>query len=271
MEERTYFILFIVIIILAVVSIMLNIITLSSQHSSSASTAHGVNNNLTKLSNSVSLRLNNFTSTSSNTISAILNISSNNIIASLASQNANATKTTTGVNKNLSLLQNSVSSINAKLGNQTGVSKNITLIISRLNQTDNNINNLLISDKGGLTNNTIRTWTTEQNITPGNYLVYGLLDTFENMVQINASAPVNIYLMSIFQFTNYSKGISSATTQSYTSSGKYNSTDFTVSLTDGCSLYELVITGNPSSNSIIHIYPNLTATVMPSAILTGIC
>ena len=218
-----------------------------------------------------------------------------NTILSQGTQTLNTSK---GTNDNVIMLNSTVAGIPGAIGNDlattgnqitneitntinaqgnviNGINSNViglpALISNAVNQSLNSyFGNIVIGNE--LPINTIRPWTITQNITPGNYLVYGLPDTFSNHLRINASNQIVVAVMTIWQFVNFSKGTSGNSISSYNSSGAFNSVNFFVNQTEGCSLYEVVVAHQADDiNSIITFKPNLTSTLMPAAALQGIC
>lgn len=268
----------VVVILLLIINVALVAAVLGKQSAvATSSTQASKNISLVgnSIENSINTKLNVFTVSSSNTIKASLDNTTATISGYFNSENINRINDTTGINKNISDIKDDL-----KAGEEN-ITNNINLNLSIFSNTIiSNVNAILeqrlanISKTSGseaLTNNTIKVWTMDQNITPGNWIVYGLPDTFTSKIEINSSAPITAVLVSIYQFANFSNGKTYGNEGIYTSTGSFNTISFSTTLPTGCSLYELLIAGNPSINENITLYPNVSATFEPSSTLQGVC
>jgi hypothetical protein len=135
-------------------------------------------------------------------------------------------------------------------------------------------------------------WTYQVNQT--GWLENGMLDTFDNHIQMQANVPISVAVMTmpnygrfwmdytwgqyvIFPLQNllgkwiYINPPMYHATETYNSSGAYNSIDFWFNESAGCGDYVYLVyvtSGNPVP---FHLIPNVTAVYNPAPKPTGIC
>jgi hypothetical protein len=115
------------------------------------------------------------------------------------------------------------------------------------------------------TNNSIIIWTIPQTISPTHYIVWELLDTFDNHIRINTTQTVQFMVLSLVDYVNFTSG--KLYVAAYNSTGTSFSRD--IRFTQDCAGYVLVIVNLQASTTVV--YPNVTATYAPTRFLTGVC
>ena len=116
------------------------------------------------------------------------------------------------------------------------------------------------------TNNSIIIWTIPQTISPTpHYIVWELLDSFDNHIRINTTQTVQFMVLSLGDYVNFTSG--KLYVAAYNSTGTSFSRD--IRFTQGCAGYVLVIVNLQTSTTVV--YPNVTATYAPTRFLTGVC
>ena len=104
-----------------------------------------------------------------------------------------------------------------------------------------------------------------QTIRTKSYIVWQLLDTFDNHIEVRTDASARFLIMSIFDFVNFLNGTQYSA--AYNSTGTQFTAD--VHLSQGCAVYVFVIVNLATSPNIV--YPDITATYAPTPFLTGVC
>lgn len=108
------------------------------------------------------------------------------------------------------------------------------------------------------------------DMTPGNWRVGGVPDTFDYNISFTSNVPVTVYIVTFSQYVQFSNctGQISCVTGSYTQYGPTMSLPGSVfTLSDGCasyvSIYQTTMAGV--------IYPNVSLRYNPSPTPTGVC
>lgn len=150
---------------------------------------------------------------------------------------------------------NTISSLRNELNNSAEIYHNLLGNYTRTN----------IMFQSPLYNHSIEIWTLPQQVLPNRYVVWELLDTFDNHISISTNTTSNAMILDIFQFVNFASGQPYATI--FNSTGTHFQYDEPVS--EGCAVYVLVVRN--LSNHPMNIIPNVTATYEYTPFLTGYC
>ena len=151
-------------------------------------------------------------------------------------------------------------------------SNTISYLRSELNNSAEIYHNLLgnftrtnVMFASPLYNHSIEIWGLTQRVGPGRYIIWELLDTFDNHISISTNVTSNMMILGIFQFTNFVEGRPYIAI--YNSTGTSFQYDEPVS--EGCAGYVLVIRN--LTNQTMDVIPDVTATYEYTPFLTGYC
>ena len=277
MDERTYFIIFIVLIGLAAGAIIITIITTGGLNATVQDSAYGVNRNISQIGPTTANAVNNalmpLTVNLSNSIKSINPVVSN-AIGNVTRAVSNATASLNGVNKNITDIGQQNNQILSNQGTQTadiidttevGIANanaiaNLTRYVKGLNAT--------LGATTGL--GWLKIWTMNQSASADHWLESQMLDTFANHINVTATNAINISVLTLAQYVNLSTGNSYSKVNVYTSSGSSNNINFYFNTSEGCSAYLYVIRAQNSLQPFV-LYPNITAKYQPTASLQGVC
>lgn len=225
----------------------------SAIEKSGQAVANTVNHSLNSLNASVEMAVGHLND-SANAIITITNKTAKN----LSTQLSNINSSLTHISKNASDSLEAIHYLNSSIP---------TLLNQSVNRSVKELSNTIRSNSIGV--NTIKIWTIPQAVAANDFIENQMLDTFDMHIDMNASTPVKLYVMTMAQYANFSTANATEAVQSYSSTGPYNSIKFDFLTSTGCGAYVYVIEGVHLEN--FTIYPNVSATYMPSATLQGIC
>lgn len=234
-------------------------------------TEHNVSAFKNTTTNSINISISMASNKSINTIATVLMNTSSLIANTLKAQNVNAINETKNVTEGISTVVNNQ---DTELAYVTSINSSIKDLPDVINSSVNNaigkaLNSITLSTSNSSLN-TVVLWTMDQSVPAGSYIVYGIPDTFDAHIKVNSSTAVTASIMTVWQFANFSKGTSTSSIESFGSVGDGNEININFTTSEGCSLYDLVITST-TGNVAFTVYPNVTGTYMPTASLQGIC
>jgi len=153
--------------------------------------------------------------------------------------------------------------------NQTGT---ISYLRQELNASSEAYHDLLLNYtrtnimfRSPLFNKSIDIWGGSQNLAPDSYVVWELLDTFDNHISFHTSGTANMMILGIFQFVRL------VNKQPYTVIFNSTGTQFQYDepISEGCGGYVLVLRN--LTNTTLNIMPDVTATYEYTPFFTGDC
>ena len=161
---------------------------------------------------------------------------------------------------------------NQAISTMNSQSNTISFLRSDLNNSAEIYHNLLgnytktnVMFASPLYNHSIGIWGLTQSVGPHGYIIWELLDTFDNHISISTNTTSNMMILGIFQFTSFVEGHPYSTI--------YNSTsthyEYDVPVSEGCAGYVLVIRN--LANHTMSVIPDVTATYEYTPFLTGYC
>jgi len=133
----------------------------------------------------------------------------------------------------------------------------------------NQVQNLKIQNA----NPTLKMWNSCNgpcSMSPGNWRVGGVPDTFDYNVSFTSTVPVTVYILTFSQYVQFANctGQISCVTGGYTQYGPTTSLPGSVfTLAEGCSAYVAVF----QSTTPGVINPDVSVTYKPSSTVTGVC
>jgi hypothetical protein len=151
-------------------------------------------------------------------------------------------------------------------------SATIGFLRAQLNSSAEMYHNLLenytktnIMFQSPLSNQSIGIWGLSQDAAPHGYIVWELLDTFDNHISLSTNTTANVMILGIFQFVKFVND--EPYTVVFNSTGTQFHYDEPVS--EGCAGYVLVVRN--LTNQTMEITPDVTATYEYTPFLTGYC